>query len=303
MTPNSFITRQAIAAMEAEVLLRPKIETGWALYGPIMPNGRIIITTILRPNDADIDRQHAKVVIAGQILAEAYRWLAMNYAFMKRDRGISDSSRLAFLFKGHSHYTLSTKHHSLTDIASIQEAIEVDHMEVAIGPLATIELNTLQRILWFLEPANPKVNLQYRFLSHTMVAEGKRDPIVIVPNVIDETDVPFVPQLCWQFTERTMYDKELAELNKYGCKTQVLYRDIDGKPPLEIQFLVQKPEWAGVVSIVTAWDYPTSKPDFTVTRIPGRSPLRHFLGDLYPTWRKGDTFVDAIKRLERRGVI
>ena len=304
MKPNVSITRQAIKTQVEEVLLRPKIETGWALYGLIKPNGRIIITNILQPNDSDIDRQTSKVIIGGEVLADAYRWLAMNYAFMKRDRGITDSSRLAFLFKGHSHHTLTTKRHSPDDIASIREAIEVDHMEVAIGPLATIELNTLQRILWFLEPANPKVNLQYLFLSQAMINAGNRDPIPIVPNVIDETDVHLVPQLCWRFTERDLYEKEIAELIKHGCKTQVVYRDIDGKPPLEIQFLVQKPNWAGVVSIVTAWDYPLSDPVFVVTRIPGRFPRQHILGgDLYPSWSKGDHFIDAIKRLEGRGAI
>ncbi len=301
MEPNVFITRQAISAMGAEVLLRPKIETGWALYGLIMPKGRITITTALRPNDSDINRQSSKVVIGGEILADAYRWLTSNYSFMKKQRGITDASRYAFLFKGHSHHTLGMKKYSPTDVSSIQEAIEVDNLEVAIGPLATIELKVWQRILWFLEPADPKVNLQYCFLSRAMVDQGNRDPILIVPSVIDETDVPLVPQLCWRFTKRDRYDTEIAELTKYGCITQVVYRDIDGRPPLEIQFLVQKTEWSGVVSIVTEWNFPESQSTISVTPIGRHRHLRE--NSLGPLWIPDDNFLDVIKRLEKRGAI
>lgn len=310
--PTIVVTKQAVEDMVAEVLAHPEIETAWGLYGLLMDDGAVIVTGVLRPSESDVVRRYAAAALGGEQQANAVRWLSANYRAIRKGTKNQVGGRFAFLYKGHSHHGLGIDVYSGTDIRSIQEAVEVDGLEVAVGPLATLDVQgprihqSGRHEGTLVVTKSQRVWLRFYYLNRALMASGKRNPTLITPSVVEAKDVPVLPPLGWQFTREDDYLEQLRHLQSYGCHVEVVFRDVTGGPPYEIQFLVQKHNWRGMLSVVTSWDYPRTAPTFQVLPLSGREATEagdyngadHLLKG--PLWRRGEDLIEAIFRLEAR---
>ncbi|OGM75466.1 hypothetical protein A3H19_03020 [Candidatus Woesebacteria bacterium RIFCSPLOWO2_12_FULL_39_9] len=310
--PIIFITKQALYEMVNEVLRFPEIETAWGLYGLIFPNETTLVTGILKASASDIVRKYATTTLGGNRQAEAVRWLSSNHKILKKMNVSPDEARFAFLFKGHSHHVLGVDSYSSQDHASIFEAVEKDGLEIAIGPLATLEtkgpdVNYLAS--WrgtMVIDQSQRVWLRFYYLSRSMLENRVRRARLIDPIVVDAVDVPVVPPLGWQFTREDDYLEQLRHIKNYGCQVQVILREIRNGPPFEVQFLVSKPNWLGMLSIVTDWDFPKTAPTFQVLNpTKGSSEAGDYEGAKYlleePLWSPEFDLIEVVFRLEARG--
>lgn len=313
VTPSVLVTKQAVNDMVVEVLSHPNIETAWGLFGLLMDDGAVIVTGVLRPSETDVVRRYATAQLGGEHQASAVRWLSQNYQAMRKQGLTKASGRFAFLYKGHSHHVLGVDQYSGTDTASILEAVEVDGLKVAVGPLATLAVQNPS-----IRPSGrysgtlvitqgQRVWLRFYYLDQAMVAQGQRAPILVTPTVVDVKDVPVLPPLGWQFVREDDYLEQLRHLRNYGCSIEIVLRDITDGPPYEIQFIVQKPNWRAVLSIVTTWDYPRTPPKFQVLPVGDRAATEtdDYAGAAYllegPLWNPGEDLLEGLFRLEARG--
>ncbi len=309
--PPVLVTRQVLEVMTAEVLAHPAIETAWGLYGVILPDGSVIVAGVLRPTDTDIVRRVVTTEYGGQSAAARVAWLAANHKLMC-DHGLNpNGARFSFLYKGHSHHTLAFDRYSMTDITSIREAVVDDGLEVAIGPLATIAVNGTvikpieDRKHGLRVIGGSEVKFRFYYFSKTMAAARRRLPVLVQPTVIDAADVPLLPPMGWQFTQEDEYLEQLRHLRAMGCDVTILHRDIQAGPPYELQFIVKHPAWRKMLSIVTAYDYPKTPPQFAYVATGKEVPGSPFVG--YPAllegplWQPGDDFLEVVLRLLARG--
>jgi len=313
--PKILITREVALEMAKETLDHSNIETAWGIYGlKSKDNQTVIITGILRPSGSDIVRNYATVKLGGEKLAQAVRWLSANHKLMKK-AGLTDADgfRFGFLYMAHSHHGLGVDSYSHTDRASILGAVEVDGMDIAIGPLATIESLSMT-VKPFRRKAGTisvvggsRVNLRFYVMTKSMVEQGRKQPLLITPEIVDAVSVPEMPPLGWHFTREADFDEQERLLQSYGCKVSVAYREIHDGPPYEIQFVITKSIWRGVLSVITPWDYPNNPPIFKIINPSDKQSVaqdnypepEHLLaGDL---WQPGWDIIDGVFRLEARG--
>ena len=310
--PLVSITRQAVFQMVDEALKYQDIETAWGLYGLIFPHEIALVTGILRASSSDIVRHYATTTLGGDRQAEAVRWLSSNHKILKKMRASPEDARFAFLFKGHSHHKLGVDSYSAQDHASILEAVEQDGLEIAIGPLVTLATkgpNINYPASWkgtIVADQSQRVWLRFYYLSRSMLDANIRRAKLIDPILVDANDVPIVPPLGWQFTNEDDYLEQLRHLKGYGCQVQVIFREIQNGPPFEIQFLITKPQWRGMLSIVTNWDFPKTAPTFQVLN-PAKESSETGDYDVATDlpegllWNPGDDLILAVFRLEARG--
>lgn len=308
--PRLLVTQSAAAEMEHEVIAHSRIETAWGQYG-IIDDNMIILNGVLLATEDEVTRRYAHASLGGDRHAQAVRWLEKNFDLMRR-HGLypQGNPRFSYLHKGHSHHELGVGNYSGTDISSIREAIEVDNLEYAIGTLGTLQLSRFQttpgrhpNILQLSQ--STVVRLKFYFYSQAMFAAGVRNPIVILPELVQANEVPVMPPVGWKYVREDIYLEQLRHLRHHQCNVTVLEREITNGPPYEIQFLVTKPKWRGRLSIITDWDFPGTPPQFSILPNPGHSadtrPLTEpFEGE---DWQEGFDFIDLILRLEAKKLL
>jgi len=310
--PKVYIANSAVYEMTREVLSNPGRETGWGLYGIIAKDRlTVYIVGVIRPAVADITRHYAATTLGGERLADSVRWLMANVELNKKN-GINIDGDFAFLYKGHSHHQLGYGQYSPTDKDSIKESVIKEGLELAIGPLATIdqtEMKIINRFGGDISVNNSaKVKFTFYYYDRYMYEAGVVEPVVIKPTVLNARAVPALPPLGWQFASDSDYMEQLRHLRAYGCNVKTSYRDTDNKPPFEIIFTVTRNDWKGILVIETAWDFPRTLPKFKVVpNIPNKDSvcslrykgLEHLLEG--PIWNRDEDFIEAIFRLEARG--
>lgn len=310
--PMIFVPRQAAIDMANEAHEHSD-ETGWGMYGLVFAETVIFVAGVLRPQPSDIIRKHARTRVGGPSMGNAIKWLRKNHRFAKEFFKSDHPRQIVPLFKGHSHHRLGVRQFSSKDHESIVEAVEVDNLDVAISPLALIESdrptvkknNRLEGTIVVSE--HRRVLLRFYYFSKTMLSRGKRKAILVNPIILD--DIPaglFIPPVGWQYAHEAEYLEQIRHLRNYGCNVNVLQREITDGPPFEIQFVVERPDWIGTLSIVTAYDYPKTPPSVEVLLPEGESVCQqqfahapHLLEG--PVWYKGDDFMDMVCRLMARG--
>lgn len=307
-TPTLLVTEKVMRDMAQEVLDHPDTETAWGLAGFYFDGGNtVIVTNVIRPDSDEVSRKYTNANLGGDLQVEALRWLSANAHLIISTQHIQTNARYAYLFKGHSHHQLGYSVYSNVDHASILESVEKDGLEVAIGPLANIKAYR-SGVVGPRVDGQYQVDFQFYYLSKKMLAAGQRTAIIVSPTIINETDVFMpIPQLGWQFSHREDYLEQLRQLKHYGCKVNVVTRDVVIGPPMEIQFIVSKPNvWRGSLSIATAADYPDTPPKFEVLSPSGPSKVA-FLWITSPEKQKGELwnadedFLESVFRLEARG--
>ncbi|QQG41831.1 MAG: hypothetical protein HYV90_00765 [Candidatus Woesebacteria bacterium] len=310
--PRILVTKGAAIAMVNEVLANPAIETGFGLWGVIMDDHQsVIVTHIIQPIPEDIEKGYAKLAFGGDGQKEALIWLTANEGLFRKKLGSKPGGKCAYLYKGHSHHTLNFNQYSGTDIQSIKDAINVDGLEVAVGPLVLI-LNPGD---WKFKATSgyvdvnefTRVRIVFYYYSKAMAAMGITEPITVTPTIIEAKSAPMLPPLGWQFTNDADYFEQLRHITNYGAEVEVSYRDVRDGPPQEIVFKVTKEKvWRGTLYIVTPWNYPEAAPKFSVDALEGKSATEQ--GDYNskrllegPLWSPGEDLIEAIFKLEARG--
>lgn len=304
-TPKLLITTEAAQDLAREALKFPNRETACGLVGLILSNGTVAITGIIAPSAMDIIRNVATTQFGGENLAAATEWLQVNYGLIHK----KETAKFAFLWKGHSHHQLGFDHFSSTDEESILDAVQKYGLEVAIGVLTLIDedksvVHTEMQPGTLSVESDSSVRLRFYYLSREMVAQGITKPILLTPKVINAKSVPALPSLPWQFTDEENFRRQIRQLEEYEARVVVLHRDVNGDPVQEVQFVVQKPSWKGVLIITTNWDFPNTPPVVEVVSDtdpskPG-SEKHEVKTDKEgnPLWNPDTDFIDLVFRLE-----
>lgn len=256
LIPKLFITDSALTEMHAEVLDYPDIETAWALFGLIAADcSEVIVNLVVRPNNSkDVTRLYGNAILGGQRLYDVTRWVIENHKYRVRSVPELERYRADHLFKGHSHHKLGIEGYSGQDIRSIIEAVTVDGLEVAVGPLANIKksvpLLSKDSGNTIAIDFNSKVRIKFYYHSRHLIQAGVQSPMVLNPIIVPDKEVPQVAPLLWDFTQ------QVKALRSCGCEVEVLYAPIKGKVPLQILFKVKKPNWNWALTLITEFDFP-----------------------------------------------
>lgn len=306
--PQLLVTTQTLRELTAETLKFPTIETACGLVGMTLSSGQIVIAGIIPPSARDIVRRVATVKFGGENLEAAVVWDEENFERIHKD---DKTAKFSFIWKKHSHHGLDYDHFSLTDENSILDAVKKYGMEFAIGILALIPENkSVIRTKNQMEgtisvESETLVQFRFYYLDRKMVEAGIEKPILITPKVIDEKSVPAMPKLAWQFYDEDNFNRQLRQLDEYGAKVTVLHRDVRDDPIEEIQFVIRKESWKGILMITTNWDYPASDPliqvisDIDPDR-PGKETYQ-VTKDIngQPIWTPESDFIDVVFELEK----
>ncbi|KKQ92634.1 MAG: hypothetical protein UT17_C0001G0013 [Candidatus Woesebacteria bacterium GW2011_GWB1_39_10] len=306
--PRVLITRKVLRELSAETLKYPNIETACGLVGMVLANGTIVIAGVIPPSTRDIVRRQATVKFGGEGLSAAVLWMEANFANIHKNDSVANFS---FIWKKHSHHGLGYNHFSQTDVNSIVEAVEKYKMEFAIGILALIPENrstvhTRGQMKGTVSvESDVTVRFRFYYFDRNMLQAGIREPKLVTPQVVDEKVVPVMPPLAWQWVDEDGFNRQLRQLEEYGARATPIYRDVNGDPIQEIQFVITKPNWKGTLLVTTNWDYPKTPPliqvisDVDPTR-PGKELHEVKLdADGKPIWTSESDFIDVVFELEK----
>jgi hypothetical protein len=309
--PRLYVTKSALAEMNAEVMAHADIETAWGLYGFRFPHA-IFVVGVLRPAKGEVVRGYANAEAGGQEMANAMRWLHANDRLINKTVKAKNSQdgKFGFLYKGHSHHTLGFKQYSGTDQSSILEAVQKDRMEVAIGPLAMINTNTSKFYgpPWSNEVSvsrATKVSFLFYMLTREMVeVYGYREAVIVRPIIVESIDTLLIPPLGWEFVRDDDFKEQLRHLASWDCKVTVQHVDANGKPPLEIQFIIDRGDFKSQLVITTDWNYPETAPSIMLIPKNGWMSMAEANRQSKKTWwKKGDDFIDIIGRMVKEGCL
>lgn len=308
--PKLYVTKSAVKEMTVEVLAHPEIETAWGLYGFRFPNA-IYVVGVIRPSNEEVKRKYATVEAGGEDMANAMRWLHANHNTIKKHVKTNiDQGKFCFLYKGHSHHTLGFDQYSSTDHSSILEAVKHDGLEVAVGPLALIRRNNSSvhhsRLFGNAVSDNRHSSVQFIFYMMTkeMVAAGYTEAVTVNPTIVNTVDTLLVPPLGWEFARNDDFKEQLRHFESFGYTVQTRYIEANGKPPLEIQFAIDSPDFRSELYITTDWNFPEVAPKIQL--IPKNGSMTMAEANQHSVkewWRKGEDFIDIIGRMKKEGCL
>lgn len=308
--PELYVTRRALAEMNNEVLAHPKTETAWGLYGFQYPNC-IFVVGVLRPVAGEVVRGYANAEAGGIEMANAMRWLYANEKLINIHVGKkSGKGEFVFLYKGHSHHALNYNQYSSTDHRSIYEAVKDDGLTVAIGPLALIRSNGVSfSASLFGDEATvseySRVSFVFYMMTKEMVGAGYTEAVRVKPKIIDTVNTLLVPPLGWEFVRDDDFKEQIRHLKSFGYQVKVNYVDVNGVPPLEIQFVVDDSSFKATLYITTDWNYPEVAPQIILLPKTG-SGLSFSEAKLFAAmtwWKKGEDFIDIVGRMRKAGCL
>jgi len=334
--PIVAITAEAIKDMFDEVAKHPNIETAWGLWGLTLKNVPefALILGVIKPSENDIERGYANTEFGGPSQETAVRWYQSNWEEIRKQLPVNNTYNVdpaniefSYLFKGHSHHSLEVYRLSDRDRRSLMEAVDTG-LKIAVSPLANVlepghvriskpksQYSFVPRIynnpvgvLWV--SRYTKIQFKFYYYSKGLKDSGIYDLMLVDPKIIsDMKGLPPIPPPGWHFKNEADFQEQLRHMKNYGCEIQVLYREVkkDG-PPIEIQFVVKHPKWGDkILMITTSYDYPHTAPEFNVLRGGRGTNQEHFAhmrslrhGNL---WNFGEDFIDAIFRMEARGML
>lgn len=311
--PRVIITNEAFKAMRKEVLAHPDIETSWQQAGFTIDGRDLVITNVILAGEKDITRSGGNTTIGGEFQRACFQWLMDEHVKMFRRKPDLYGERVVYgyVFSGHSHHRLPISHYSGTDLDSIYKAVTDDKIPVALGPLANIKrMGFVQSTpLIANEPVvnsrnEASVDWRFYYLSAQMVEAGIRDPFLVQPTFIDQARIPYeVPVLAWRFTDAPRFDRQMSQLTHYGCKVNVVNQNVPEEEHMVVQFVITKPNWKSPLMVTTKWDFPTSKPIFTVYVGGQKTVLPDTLPNKQLIWIAGMDLMESVIRLVEAEVL
>lgn len=309
--PKLYVTRHALLEMTTEVLAHPDTETAWGLYGFRYPEA-VFVVGVIRPVSSEVIRGYAHAEAGGIEMANAMHWLSVNEELINAKVGQSkpDHGKFTFLYKGHSHHTLGFTHYSSTDQESIYQVVKNDGLDIAIGPLAMIKSNgvTYSHATWSNEVScsrYSKVAFLMYMMTKEMIDAGYFEAVEVKPTIIDTVHTLLVPPLGWEFARDDEFKAQIRNLKNFGCQVKVNHIDVNGKPPLEIQFVIDHKHFKMALIITTDWNYPEVPPRIMLMPKPGINMSMAEANRLSSRswWTKGDDFIDIIGKMIEQGVL
>jgi hypothetical protein len=244
--PQLILSRKALWDMISETLRYPYLETMWANFGFILPDGSVYLAGIIPPLEGCVVRKYATSSFGGERLADAFQWVEDHANQINQNV----SARFTALYKGHSHHQLALFAYSGTDVNSIVEFVrDNDGVDVAIGPLTVIRPGTSEKQ----RKCNRNIyrsrrGVEVKFYQYTraMLEAGITQPSEVETfRVVNDLPGISVPQLGWQFLQEEEYKKQISRLEARGY--QVIVRD---KRPPTIRLFVKKPTWNGGMILI-----------------------------------------------------
>jgi hypothetical protein len=314
VAPRVIITNEAFRAMRKEVLAHPDIETSWQQAGFVIAGRDVVITNVILAGVSDIVRTGGNTVIGGEFQRACFQWLMDEHVkmFRRKPAIYTDKVTYGYVFSGHSHHRLQIYHYSGVDLDSIYKAVAEDKIPVAVGPLANIRrMGFFQSTpLVANEPVvnsrnEASVDWRFYYLSADMVKMGIHSPFLVQPTFIDQAKLPYeVPVLAWRFVDAPRFDRQISQLTHYGCKINVVNQNIPEEEHMVVQFVITKPGWKSPLMVTTKWDFPTSRPVFTVYADGKKTTLPEKLENSdSPIWIAGMDIIESVIRLVEAEVL
>src|SRR3989339_573305 len=244
-------------------------------------------------------------------MVNAMRWLHANERLINQHvkNGINQG-KFGFLYKGHSHHTLGFGQYSSVDHSSIYQAVKDDGLEVAVGPLALIKSNGASfghaPFMGNVVSASrySRVEFVFYLLTKEMVEYGLPQAVVVRPTIIETVKTLLVPPLGWEFAQNDEFKEQLRHLNSWGCQVKVNHIDSNGKPPLEIQFVIDRVGFKATLVITTDWNYPEAPPRIQLLPKDGSMTWEEANKiSAMQWWSRGDDFIDIIGRMLSRSYL
>lgn len=298
--PKLLVTSEAAKSLAEIALAYPHIETAGGVAGLIINQGEsIIVTNIIPPSVMDIVRHVTTVKFGGDILADAAEWLMTDFELLHPADINNKKFEFFYLGKAHSHHGLGFNQFSSTDENSILESVQKFGLKTNVWPLLLIDENksTIHTRGSIRVEVDTMVRILFYFLSAEMVAAGITKPILITPKVVDIKTLPKLPMLAWKWTDEQNFTRQLRQLKDYEVNVTPLCKNVDSDPEQEIQFLIQKAGWKGVLVINTDWNYPETPPVIKIYS-GGKEHLveKNLKGE--PLWTPESDFINVVLELE-----
>lgn len=114
----------------------------------------------------------------------------------------------------------------------------------------------------------------------------------ITPTVYQDKDLPTLPPYPWHLVDQARYDEECDLLTAEGMFLSVTLWDGDGKPPLEVCFLVAHPDSEKLLIIVTSHDYPTTPPSIRLAPFININPDDDMYDVFEEAWQRSEVLTD-----------
>lgn len=312
--PPIFVLRSVLDEIHEEIRRFPKIETAWGGCGFRYPNGSIIATNVLLPEEDEIVRSYAHVKIGGDEMGKTVAWLLVNdVVYQKIDAKMRGSAVYDFTGYAHSHHGINVREHSSTDVKSVVESVTKEGLTVALSPL--VYINKPEELI--VKPSNRAgtlnckavgdFDIRFYYYSRMMADAGYTEALLVRPKVLETVKTMRIPPLGWRFANGNDFREQVRHLTHFGATVDIRYQEFHGGPPYEIVFAVRKANWKAVLQIIVPWDYPTNAPRFVLGEIPNATASEQgdyvnapdlLNGDL---WHPGEDFIEAVFRLEARG--
>lgn len=309
--PTIFVPRQVLQAIIADSMEYLEPETGTPMVGLVLETqSRVAVTEptifVLGTIPAGFAvRTRASFELGGQLQGDVFDWLNRNWEERRknsRGRKIKDFQfgqqfpeddlpalydyPLTDLGDWHKHPGGYGKP-SGGDLATAIQTLQNPAFEAAflIAPIVTVQSVKDEAVRWegwTVVRVDPEyeVGITFYYLSKKMLQLEMRDFILVQPTVVYDKVLPSLPPLSWHLRDPNRFLMEMGLLKAYGCQVQVIYREMDGKPPLEVCFVISRPDygWTNRLLIVTKVDYPENPPLVKVakgTAQPSRKVRKH----------------------------
>ncbi|XWX03052.1 hypothetical protein VZO05_11110 [Aggregatilineales bacterium SYSU G02658] len=106
----------------------------------------------------------------------------------------------------------------------------------------------------------------------------------ITPRIVPNEQLPELTPYPWHILAEDLVNDELdiLELNGYFRVGDFVLWNTDGKPPLEICFIIGRPGTSQVYLVVTDWDYPNTPPRLYLSQFKDIDPSMY----IYDIWQR-----------------
>lgn len=265
--PEIFVSRAVLERMKRGALLYPHEETGEALVGVRMENGKrgvpfiYLLETI--PPMQNVVRQWAHFSQGDDWQGAIFNWLSENWEvyreLRRRSYGKTNAAKwdLPLEHVGDWHKQPGMVEPSGADYRTAKQFLKDNDLSFIVTPIVTfaheanyapIEANTL-----IFTDISPAVRVDFWGL-------GRRDrnfiPLKPVPS-----HLPLLPAVVWWLHDSTRMDLEVAALEKEGLNVMdIVQYNVDGMPPLETCFVIYRPGSKKAILAITPHNYPKQKP-------------------------------------------
>lgn len=271
IVPNLVIAQRVIDKMVQAANHYVEDETGEALVGLVVDSDNVTTIYVLETIAPDESAVRAEAVFkqGDERQAELIWWYHQNWNRQREKKTglLSNKSKwdvpLRHLGDWHRQpgYMIAPSGGDLMTALDMLDDDEAD-FDFLLAPIVTLDhpATTGGGAGYVNYVTAPSGNGDLTRIDFWYITERTNQFVPIVPVVYPDAQLPELVPAPWHLTQDERITKELASLKANNVFTSIIIWDTDDKLPLEICFLVAQQGSDHVFIIVTAHDYPKTKP-------------------------------------------